>query len=191
MPSVVSSSRWSTERCPRVRDLQGTPVSWSEIVAMSLPVWLVVETVLGQKGDAMNRFWPVSVALVSSILVLAILSAARAPAQMSGFAAKPMLQSTVEGVEAKEAAMLAITIAPGGSSGRHTHPGDCYGTVVEGTVELRVEGREPRRVASGEAWHNPRGAVHELRNVGDGPVRVVNTLLVDKGKPRMQPVPQP
>jgi quercetin dioxygenase-like cupin family protein len=81
--------------------------------------------------------------------------------------------------------MLAITIAPGGSSGRHTHPSDCYGTVVEGTVELRVEGREPRRVSAGEAWHNARGAVHELRNVSDSAARVVNTLLVDKGRPRM------
>jgi quercetin dioxygenase-like cupin family protein len=171
-------------------------MSWTEIaVVMSLPAWLVVETVLDamsrtdeRKGNAMNRFGPVSVAVASSLLVLTILGAARSPAQMSGFAAKPMLQSTVEGAEAKEAVMLAITIAPGGSSGRHTHPGDCYGTVVEGAVELRVEGREPRRVSPGEAWHNPRGVVHELRNVGDGPLRVVNTLLVDKGKPRMQPV---
>lgn len=139
----------------------------------------------------MTRFGTVSFAVGSSFLVLALLWAARSPAQMSGFAAKPMLHSTVEGDATKEATMLAITIAPGGSSGRHTHPGDCYGTVVEGTVELRLEGQEPRRVSAGEAWHNPRGAVHELRNSGDRPVRVVNTLLVDKGKPRMQPAPQP
>jgi len=139
----------------------------------------------------MNRFGPVSLAVGSSLFVLAILLAARSSAQMSGFAAKPLLLSTVEGDESKEVTMLGITIAPGGSSGRHTHPGDCYGTVVEGTAELRLEGREPRRLSPGEAWHNPRGAVHELRNVGDSPVRVVNTLLVDKGKPRMQPVPQP
>jgi len=109
---------------------------------------------------------------------------------MSGFVAKPMLQSPVESNESKEAVMLAISIAPGGSSGRHTHPGDCYGTVVEGTVELRIEGREARRVPAGEAWHNPRGVIHELRNAGDTPIRVVNTLMVDKGKPRMQSVPQ-
>jgi quercetin dioxygenase-like cupin family protein len=110
-------------------------------------------------------------------------------AQTSGFAAKPLLQSTVEGDDKKETVMLAITIDPGGSSGRHTHPGDCYGTVFDGTVELRVEGREPRRVSVGEAWHNPRGAIHELRNVGNTPVRVVNTLVVDKGTPRMKPAP--
>jgi quercetin dioxygenase-like cupin family protein len=112
-------------------------------------------------------------------------------AQMSGFTAKPLLQSTVERDPGKETVLLAITIAPGGSSGRHTHPGDCYGTAVEGSVELQVEGREPRRMSTGEAWHNPRGVVHELRNGGDTPARVVNTLVVDKGVPRMQPVPRP
>jgi quercetin dioxygenase-like cupin family protein len=128
-------------------------------------------------------------ALGASSLVCSILIAAASDAQPSGFVARPMIQSTVEGDASKEAAVLAIAIAPGGTSGRHTHPGDCYGTVVEGTVELRVEGREPRRVTAGEAWHNPRGAVHELRNPADAPARVVNTLVVDKGTPRMQPVP--
>lgn len=136
----------------------------------------------------MTRFKFIGLAVGSPFFVSAILSATRALAQMSGFVAKPMLQSTVE-AENKETTMLAITIAAGGSSGRHTHPGDCYGTVVEGTVEMRVDGREPRRVSAGEAWHNPRGAIHELRNVGETPARVVNTLVVDKGKPKMQPAP--
>jgi quercetin dioxygenase-like cupin family protein len=128
----------------------------------------------------------IGLALGSSFLVVMPLMVS-SHAQMSGFASKQLLQSTVEGAENKETVLLAITIAPGGSSGRHTHPGDCYGTVVEGSVEVRVEGREPRRASTGEAWHNPRGTIHELRNVGDAPARVVNTLMVDKGKPRMQP----
>jgi len=132
-----------------------------------------------------------SIALAAGLsIACALLLAVSSHAQMSGFTAKPLLQSTVERDESKEAAMLAITIAPGGSSGRHTHPGDCYGTVIEGTVELRIEGREARRVSAGDAWHNPRGVIHELRNVGDTPARVVNTLMVDKGKPRLLPVPQ-
>jgi len=135
----------------------------------------------------MTRFRFIGLAVGSPFFVSAILSATRSLAQMSGFVAKPLLQSTVEG-GTKEATMLAITIAPGGSSGRHTHPGDCYGTVFEGEVELRVDGRDPRRVSVGEAWHNPRGVIHELRNVDPTPARVVNTLIIDKGAPRMQPV---
>ena len=137
----------------------------------------------------MCRFKVIALIVGASLFVLAVPFVVRSPAQMSGFVAKPLLQGSVEGDESKETAMLAIAIAPGGSSGRHTHPGDCYGTVVEGTVELRVEGREPRRVPTGEAWHNARGVIHELRNAGDTPIRVVNTLVVDKGKPRMQPAP--
>ena len=138
----------------------------------------------------MKSFRVIGLAVGSPFILFAIFLAASSSAQMSGFVAKPLLQSTVEGDENKETAMLGITIAPGGSSGRHTHPGDCYGTVSEGAVELRVDGREPRRVSVGDAWHNPRGVVHELRNVGDTAVRVVNTLVVDKGKPRMQPAAQ-
>jgi len=126
--------------------------------------------------------------LGTSAVVVTIVLAAGSYAQAPPFAAKPLLQSTVGGDESKEAVVLSITIAPGGSSGRHTHPGDCYGTVVDGAAELRIEGREPRRVSAGDAWHTTRGSVHELRNVGETPVRAVNTLVVDKGKPRMQPV---
>jgi quercetin dioxygenase-like cupin family protein len=142
-----------------------------------------------RRRDAMVFFRSTGLAAASSSLVFAVALAVGADAQMSGFAATPLLQSTVEGDANKETAMLSITIAPGGSSGRHTHPGDCYGTVFGGRVELRVDGREPRLVSVGEAWHNPRGAVHELRNTGEGPAQVVNTLVVDQGKPRMQPVP--
>jgi quercetin dioxygenase-like cupin family protein len=63
--------------------------------------------------------------------------------------------------------------------------------VIEGTVELVVEGKEPRRFSAGQAWHNPRGPVHYFRNVGGSPARLVNTLVVDKGKPRTQVVPTP
>jgi quercetin dioxygenase-like cupin family protein len=126
--------------------------------------------------------------LGTSAVVVAVVSAAGARAQAPAFAAKPLLQSTVGGDERKEAVVLSVTIAPGGSSGRHTHPGDCYGTVVEGDAELRIEGREPRRVSAGDAWHTTNGTVHELRNVGLDAVRAVNTLVVEKGKPRMQPV---
>jgi len=91
-------------------------------------------------------------------------------------------QVSAPGFEAKP--MQVSPITPGASSPRHTHPGDCYGAVLEGTVELVVDGSEARRFSGGQAWHNPRGPVHYFRNVGDTPARLINTLIVDKGKPR-------
>ncbi len=101
-----------------------------------------------------------------------------------GFVSKPMQVSPITGVEDKEAAFINVSMEPGASSPRHTHPGDCYGAVLEGTVELFVEGKESKRFDAGQAWHNPRGPVHYFKNVGNTPARLVNTLIVDKGKPR-------
>lgn len=113
------------------------------------------------------------------------------PAQVTapGFVTRPMVVAPISGVEGVELAMIDVSMGPGAASPHHTHPGDCYGAVVEGTVELVVEGQPPRRFAAGQAWHNPRGPVHYFRNIGDSPARLVNTLVVDKGKPRTQVQP--
>ncbi len=60
--------------------------------------------------------------------------------------------------------------------------------MIEGTLEVRADGREPKRVTAGESYHNPRGVVHETRNIGDGTARVVSTFIVDKGRPIVEPV---
>ena len=103
-----------------------------------------------------------------------------------GFSTKPMLVSPISDVKGKEIAIINVFMEPGSSSPPHTHPGDCFGALLEGTVELVVEGQEPRRFSAGQAWHNPRGPVHYFTNVGDTPARLVNTLVVDKGKKRTQ-----
>ena len=84
--------------------------------------------------------------------------------------------------------MVSVEFAPGSTTGRHTHPGDEYTVVLQGILELSAEGRETRRVSAGDVYHNPRGLVHEARNVGDTPARVAITFVVDKGGPITQPV---
>lgn len=124
---------------------------------------------------------------VATLLVATALHAPIAWAQVQGITAKPLLKTTFSGDDTKEAVILSAEFAPGATTGRHTHPGDEYTTVLQGTLELRLEGREPKRVTAGEAYHNPKGVIHETRNVGDGPARVSITFVVDKGKPITQP----
>lgn len=101
-----------------------------------------------------------------------------------GFDSRPIHTAPVTGDDRREIVLISVSIAPGASSPVHTHPGDCVGTVVDGQIELRITGREPRRVAAGEAFSNPGGTVHQFVNVGDKPVRLLTTLVVEKGKPR-------
>jgi len=103
--------------------------------------------------------------------------------QAIGVSVKPLLRTTLSGDDAKETVIAAVEFAPGATTGRHTHPGDEYATVLEGTLELRVQGQPPRRVAAGQAYHNARGLVHETANVGGGPAKAVSTFVLDKGQP--------
>ena len=132
----------------------------------------------------MKRFHLLSAAAA----VLGLLLIASASAQPQGITAKPLLRTTLSGDDTKEVVIATAEFAPGGTTGRHTHPGDEYAVVLEGALEIRVDGQEPRRVSAGEAYHNARGVIHETRNVGEVPARVASTFVIDKGKPVSEPV---
>jgi quercetin dioxygenase-like cupin family protein len=120
------------------------------------------------------------------LAALCIAQPASAPAAPS-VTSRPILVSPTTLDDKMEFVLIAVSIGLGGAVSMHTHPGDCIGSVLEGTVELLVEGQTPRRVAAGEAYANLRGTVHGLRNVGEGSARLLNNLLVDKGAARVQP----
>lgn len=125
-----------------------------------------------------------------SAAVLAMSVASPCLAQQASpppYSSRPIMVSPLTGDEKRELVLLSVAIQPAGAVPMHTHPGDCAGSVVEGTVELLVEGQAPRRVAAGEAYNNLRGTVHGFRNVGDSPARLLNSLVVDKGVPRAEP----
>ena len=109
--------------------------------------------------------------IVAVFLITATLNGFVASAQPHGFTGTPLLHANVSGDDTREAVIATAEFAPGGTTGRHTHPGDEYGTVVEGTLEFLVEGRAARRATAGEAFHNPKGVVQETRNVGPGIAR--------------------
>ena len=111
------------------------------------------------------------------------------PAQAPGIAVKPLLRTSLSGDAAKETLIVSAEIAPGATTGRHKHPGDEYASVLTGTLELRVEGHDVRRVSAGDAYHNPGGVIHETRNVGDVPAKVAIVFVVGKGKPLTEPAP--
>ena len=134
----------------------------------------------------LRYFYSASIAMVALGIVLVGFVSTNANAQPTGITAKVLLRTTLSGDDTKEVVMVSAEFAPGGTTGRHTHPGDEYTAVLQGTLELRAEGRETRRVSAGDVVHNPRGLVHEARNVGDSPARVAVTFVIDKGKPITQ-----
>jgi quercetin dioxygenase-like cupin family protein len=88
-----------------------------------------------------------------------------------------------------EAIMGISEIPPGGTSGRHRHPGIELSYVLEGSVELVHEGKPPITVKAGEATMNTLGGIHTATNRGATPVKLITVYVVEKGKPLAEVVP--
>jgi len=107
-------------------------------------------------------------------------------------AQNPGIQRTVVersdvSVPGREAVIVRVEIAPGGAAGRHTHPGEEISYVEEGTGELLIDGKPARSLKAGDGFVVPAGAVHDARNTGTQPMKVVAIYLVEKGKPMATP----
>jgi len=124
-----------------------------------------------------------------SVLAVAIVvgvGAGALQAQAPGFTRK-LLQDQNLSVAERHAVQALAEFVPGGAAGRHTHPGEELGYVVEGTLELLIEGQPPRVVKAGEVFFVPAGVVHDGKNIGSGPAKVFATYVVEKGKPVASP----
>ena len=120
------------------------------------------------------------------VLAAALLASFVLYAQQPGFTRK-MLQDQNLSVNDRHAVQALAEFVPGGAAGKHTHPGEELGYVVEGTLQLEITGQPPRTVKAGEAFFVPAGVVHDGKNIGTAPAKVLATYFVEKGKPVASP----
>jgi quercetin dioxygenase-like cupin family protein len=109
-------------------------------------------------------------------------------AQASGLTRTVVGRADVS-VPGREAVVARVEVAPGAKAGRHTHPGDEISYVLEGQVELLIDGQPPRVVKAGDSFVIPAGTVHDAHNASDQPVKLVGVYVVEKGKPLASPAP--
>ena len=125
------------------------------------------------------------------LLILAgaglVVAGAAVTAQQTGFVRTPLSDSEMS-VAGRHGVMARVEIDAGVSSGRHTHPGEEFGYVLEGTFEVTIDGGQAVRLQPGSVFFIPAGKVHEGKNVGTTKARVVSTYVVETGKPLATPV---
>lgn len=100
---------------------------------------------------------------------------------------RTVLQQTDLSIAGREVVTARVDLPAGSSAGAHTHPGDEVSYVVEGSVEVIVDGAS-RTYRAGEAFHVPAGKVHDARAVGGAAVVIAN-FIIEKGKPVTTAVP--
>ena len=78
---------------------------------------------------------------------------------------------------------LLVEIAPGAETGWHEHPAPSFGMVLEGTLEITLKSGEVKRLQSGEALAEVVETLHNGRNVGTQPLKLVVFYAGVVGKP--------
>ncbi|MFD3666053.1 cupin domain-containing protein, partial [Streptomyces sp. NPDC058659] len=86
-----------------------------------------------------------------------------------------------------------ITIAPGGSTGWHHHPGQLVAVVQAGTLTRTLDDCSVEVTSAGAAFVEASGGkhVHVGRNLGTEPVVLYVTYLLPKGAPLSIDEPAP
>ena len=100
---------------------------------------------------------------------------------------RTMLQTVELSIAGREAVTAKAELPGGVSSGRHTHPGEEIGYLLEGAVTIEIDGVS-KTLKAGEAFAIPAGKVHNATNAGTAQATIVSTYIVEKGKPLATPV---
>src|SRR5579872_7041679 len=97
---------------------------------------------------------------LAAVLALIAFYAAGQPAKFAELQRRP-----IPGTEL-EAVTTVAEIPPGATSARHSHPGEDFGYLIEGTIILYVDGRPPQTLKAGDVFYTGRGHFHNARNIG-------------------------
>ncbi len=124
----------------------------------------------------------------AAVVLLLLAAASLLQAQAGGFTRTVVGRADIS-VPGREAVVARVEVAPGARAGRHTHPGDEIGYVLEGVAELLFDGQSPRVVKAGESFVIPAGTIHDAHNGSDKPARLISVFVVEEGKPLSVPAP--
>ncbi|MCK1625710.1 cupin domain-containing protein [Bradyrhizobium sp. 160] len=126
--------------------------------------------------------------LRKTLLALAFTGiAVAASAQQSGIKRTPLQK--IDFPEGYTTVTAIAEVPAGGAAGRHTHPGIETGYVLEGELDLLIEGQPDKRLKVGDSYQIPAGAVHDAKTHGDKSLKVLGIYVVDKTKPLASPAP--
>jgi len=131
---------------------------------------------------------PQTLVAASMVLVLVALGGHELSAQTAAFK-RTVLQKADLSTPGREMVQALVEIPGGFRPGRHTHPGEEVGYVLDGTLVLWVEGRPATTIKAGDSFFVEAGRPHETANEGPTVARILATYTVEKGKPLATPFP--
>jgi quercetin dioxygenase-like cupin family protein len=99
-----------------------------------------------------------------------------------------VLKTELQGEEGREANIVRFEVGPDWETDRHIHPGHVFVYILEGTIEIDVEGKDRQTFSAGEAFYEVPDLPMVARTAGseEGATFVV-FQVGPTGKPLMVP----
>ena len=114
-------------------------------------------------------------------------SAQGAPPAATGGLTRKILAQTDGPMPGYVTIIAEVEIEPGVLVARHTHPGIESGYVVEGGLDLPIQGQPTRALKPGDGFQVPPETPHAGGKNGDKKTKITSTYVVEKGKPLASP----
>jgi quercetin dioxygenase-like cupin family protein len=83
--------------------------------------------------------------------------------------------------------LAEATVEAGTVVARHTHPGIETSYVLEGSIELPIQGQPTKSYSAGETYQVMTATPYAGGKASDKRVRILSTYVVEKGKPLASP----
>lgn len=68
---------------------------------------------------------------------------------------------------------IMVEIAPGGETGWHLHPVPSFGWMLQGSLDVSLKDGQIKHLHAGDALAEVVDTLHNGRNVGDEPVKII------------------
>ena len=136
----------------------------------------------------MRRILFLLAAIIASAGVLAYMAPASGQAgkgtrdELAGKLARREIQRAQLSIAGREVVQVETLIPAGVASGWHIHPGEEVGYIVEGQVEMMVQGRATVVLQPGQGFLIPPRVPHNARDLGPETGRMLSTYLVETGQ---------
>ena len=127
-----------------------------------------------------------------------LLGAVRAGAQEAGegyrreIQIQPLLRTTTDAAgqplvypqaDQPQITSVMVEIPPGAQTGWHKHPYPCVAYILSGSLSVEMEGGKVHEISAGQALAESVNVLHNGRNTGTEPVKLVMFVMGEKDKP--------
>ena len=127
------------------------------------------------------------------LLAAGVFSVTAPAAAQVNFKATPILQSGKAGdaqivypkTDSAEVTALVLEIGPGGETGRHMHPNPTFVYILEGAVDVEMDGHPTQSYKAGDSFLEALNTWHNGKNRGTTAAKVLVVFTGVHGKPNL------